>query len=471
MKVALKAIDNKALDINLHLNDPKNTSIVYDTIRKTIASPEIPNGSGVLASPISDDSEVIRYNLSTPEEVDEIKRIMKNANRDDSFIALMRGDDVLATINDYAVVYKNGNYDRSQQDNVARVLRSANYILQIKREDVKRRMTENQLRREQKEGSIQIEKEMNESKLGRKYTEAWRKFQVALDDFELKNKLFTRKKVTEVKPGDIMLSGSGKKTYQISSVKNDNQNSYYKTIDLYAKTFDGEEKKIKSYSDWAEVYIKRDEEDDINGFFEIDWNRYVRTKQEFPTRLARQWGNVDLSELNSAYNYLLSGLTSKIEKDVPGQREYSRQARQFQEQAIKNKEYRVESHAKWRFSFRDRSGYLVDLSKYFGKMAEIKKGMPQSVKNALEELKNLVTEYMNEASEKIKTASQEERWNDIERPLSSIKQYNTQWYDRHVQFYNDETRYNADSENYISEGKALSSIARLKESLERAYSE
>lgn len=478
MRIILKSQDQKALDINLHLNDPSKTNQVYKQLRNLKSHLGVDRHADydrdAQSISLPDDAKIDRHNLDDMEEIENIRKLMKSASRDDLFVAFSHDDSIMATITDYFVRYKNDRWTRETHDNVARVLRNAEYILHIHPSDIDRNDEMIRQRKINKEGSTQIEREKFIAGQSEKFKKEWRTFERLIE--KLKKRAYERasKNPMDLEKGErIYYSGE---PYIFSHI--DTSGNYGK--DLYAfrvysdgRTSDQPERLYRIWSD-SDVETDRIDGDYPNDVFEINWARFMAAGHDFPTTLIREWTNSWSRDVVYAYESAQSAYNNRRRHHESDYARKQKTAQTSQNRAIKDKNYAIQNsyHAK-DLVYRDRSGYIVNLAKYFTQLAEIRKGVPKIVIDKIKEIQTLLETNMKSAATKIKELASNEEFEEMNNPLRAITSVNQKWFDMHYGHLKLDGTYDMNKEYYsgvVSEGKALELLESAKQKIVNAYS-
>ena len=467
----------KALDIDLQLNGDKSSSEIrqaLSSINQRLRQAEMFDGENYNnngnVSYIPDDANVKRIDLkhtidqpddesyedrreriekekekSTEIQVDA-RGIMKKANREDVFVAYSSSNNIMGIINDYMVVYKSSMYDRSQNDNSARILRNADFILHFKIDEVKANADKSRSRLLNARQTPNIEREKHKSDNKRALKDAYKRF-IELINNQSKHVQTRRVKYKDLKIGDIFKEyNSARTTWVVVNMKTSPDDDDEIIFDLKST--------IDKYSDKEYERTRSESANDIAYKFDnditqevpnIDWKQLLYKRQKFPKAL---FSKDNLYEIERAWNEMLS----YIQHDAGSQKS----AQRVQKSKIEEKDYNGYRSS---MKYRDKSGYMVDLTKYFDKMLDLIKGTPKIVKDNYAKAFKFIEDTQKEIVVTMKQLAQDEEWDKLKRFIEFMNYYGTKKFNNEVgKVLVDDNYTDENAWNKMSQGKALKLI-------------
>jgi hypothetical protein len=436
----------KAQDIDLKI--PGLSKKELNTLLKSINDALRESGNiGSYRNVLPDDAIVNRYELKKSEEnIANAKQVIKNSNREDIFIFMYKGlqdyRSILGIVKDYKMTYRNHLYDRILNDNPTRLLNHADFVLQIKPLDISGNIKKLEKRASNRIDNYQVEKEKFYYDISSKISDASKE----LKSLILKSKMIlSAKEVSEVKVGDIVLhlSYGNILFYKVLSITDsyfDSKQKKYKAIDIFTNI----EKMIMSYeivttdSD-APIVIDKITNDAHDIFNDIDFNELARKKQSFPKELLLNGKDlISISQsLTKKYQYSLNELDTAYDqlKDLMKDdfiESNKSQAEMKFKRSIQEKDFIVYNSSKY-FTYRDKSGYIVDLSKYFDQRIKAVKEISPLIKSAYDQVFSYLQDVENKIKESLQRLIEQEDWEALKTVSDHLQTHSTNSFNRFIE--------------------------------------
>lgn len=369
----------KALDVNFNLPLSKeDTGRLYRNITSLLSS----RMAGMNANTIADDAEIISHEVTHGEDNNhkELLRIMRTANREDVFIYLNRVMTPLIAVEDYKVISINPiGYDRRDIDNPTIAMKVAAYILQMKPDELSKNnelsvSRLNQPRTQQMEREkLVMQTSRQERQLIEKIRDAKKAVLGGLRDSEMID-------AYKVKIGDrIRTRGSDEEYKEVDSIV---VNPASRGIS-FKFTDNTESQEYRSY-----VRVQRDLEDERSETFDmisqIDFVELARKGQSYPQSIINSLPmHVNTYSIERLYSQFVDLLNSKYSVNTD-----------MRDKVVKNLVTRAKKGLvddTYNLTYRDRSGYMVDLSKYLTQI-KVDDGVPKYIKDSLSNLQTKVND-------------------------------------------------------------------------------
>lgn len=449
MKLKLVSTSNlKGLDIDLKLNNPSRENI--SNVMKTI-SRNITNSSGDLDLEVSGSKRERDKVISIPDEA-KVERIDFESNADKRKISIQIRSDKQE--NTYVLMSEddkvNGIFVDGQNiiesSALPRILMLSNYILVIKRSDLEKSKEVREKRNVAESESFQLRREKRRE---RDIT----RLQMAMGTFQDNVEKY-KNVVKEVESDESSGNNRPKDLLQreiVSLKKNDlffttrypdEDGDYYQILDDFmnfplAVRANQDQRKVKligyklnkgqitgevvrsefeiNIDPATEIYLwnppKQTEEKpefEIETFIpEINFKELLKKDSVFPSNIFPTYGSrtarsiVDVLERSWG---TMSDLVNRLKNIGFDPTEY---LERYQEALKKGKRISPD------MSYIDKSGYEVDLGKYFDKLAEMPAEVPKSVKDKYTEVFNYITEASKQLSKEVKEALENDDFGQV----------------------------------------------------------
>lgn len=480
MRLKIIAYDHsvKGLDIDLKLEEPSRKKV--NSILKTLNS-VIEREESLAAIP--DEAEVVRINLfnADQEEIKKFKEKLKYSNREDIFLFLSKEDDLLAVIKDYNIL-ETADYtyfDKNTND----FIRESHYALRISAEEPTKTRYKRVQRSEQRRNSPNVQRERTIrsrqeildkqiKKLIEKLKIYYKKSNVVENQslFPSRPTLETkgRKRVIDLNPGDTFQRDNKTSYGQIISVTQTEEGVVsveFNVMDLSTGEII-EKLSGNSRADYEVIMVEiipPKENSELEEYYEeilpekIDWEKMIRTGQKFPGNLFLDATDVLRKDLKSEWDAVRRIVTDESRSIVESEKR----------QQFKNnlRGYNTGSLNSESMSFMDKSGYSVNLKKYFQKLLEIPPKVPNEVKETYEEIHKKVTEISSYAVKELQKLAEKENWTEIGQISSSLTNFNPKNFNERYKDLLDEEIYKRGTRIYTSKSEAIARMEKYLENL------
>lgn len=440
MKLRLVSTSNlKALDIDLKLNNPskENISEVMKEISNDLSRYNFELGLNLKGETKEDRDSLI----SIPNEakikrieVDDQKKLRKlsfqirSDQKENTYVFMNQEDEVVG-------MYVDGQSITRGRSSLPQALQKANYILVIKRSDLEKTKAKREERVKAESESFQLRRDKRRQKDLAKLQTSMSRFQNSVEQYkkviseddpeesvEQAPRDLLTKEIKELKKGDLFfttvypskdseyyeilkdwdeleeLSRQGDevaknipyRSYKLvngkitGEIKKDNQSARVGSASL-VYVWDPEKKEAKKDDFEIESFVP-----DLN-FKDLLRKDAVFPANAFPIERSRTARNI-VNNLKDEWQ-IASDLVSKIK----GRGFDPSRALERYQNAIEQGKRIYED-----MSFVDKSGYEVDLGKYFDKLAEMPTEVPKSVKDKYTEVFNYITKESKKLDKKVK---------------------------------------------------------------------
>lgn len=459
MKLKLVATNNlKALDIDLKLNKPTSENI--SNVMRTI-SRYVTNSSGDLelevkgskrerdkVISIPDEAVVERIDLESNADKRKASIRIRSDKQENTFVPMSEDDQVQGIIVDGENIFVD--------ESLPRVLMKSNYILIIKRSDLEKSKETREKRNTAELESFQLRREKRREKdiarlqfLMSSFQNNIEKYKQIVDEnssnsqkksFFKKPENLTETIIENVKKGQSFFTESSPEPNEpVYTLKDDFLNfplsypndpdSSARTIKLLVKSWQTDEIRQENAEARLEsnfrVYIWNEEpepesvsEFEIENFIpEIDFKDLIKKDSVFPENIFPDYNNRSIENIvsNLRQNWdSISIIINKLKNIGFDPTEY---LEKYQEALIKGKRVSPD------MSYVDKSGYEVDLGKYFDKLAEMPAEVPEVVKDKYKEVFDYITEASKQLSQEAKEALENDDFDQVIKLSSIIKNY------------------------------------------------
>ena len=388
----------KAQDVNFNLNLSRTETNdlyknIHNMIRREVGSSNI----------IPDDADIKVYevnNTNTDNNTKDLLRIMRTANRQDMFVYLRWNNKPYLVVQDYSIKGMDTTYfDKREIDNPTIAIKSARKILQIRIDEIikNKELSESRAIRE----LSQTEERERFNQRGKMIYNSLRD-QVQNSNKELIKTIskYERIDVSNIVAGDIIsYNDKDRKVSDIRIVDDERAGKVFEILFT-----DGERTKVSTYSDLM-IRLSDDRiRNTLDSLESLDFVELARRGQSFPYKYLISLTGINRSvirRLQWQYNDLRHRFKHINRNDSKGNHESA--FKKFKNNLDKDL-YNETSD----MSYRDRSGYINDLSKYLTKL-EVKSdsGVPRYIQDTLSKLNDDVNDaikksipYINRAIEK-----------------------------------------------------------------------
>ena len=471
LKVILPNDTLKALDINLHLEKPNRgkVSTILKVLNEVFMGVLPKDKTRNVTSPISDKTDVVRYDLSDIEKDKkvEIKQIIKYANRDNFFVFLDENDSLKAIVNDYQIIRMYGN---NKEANINNLLNNSHYVLNFKMEDIEKNVKLPYARREAREDSPAVERESNIKSGKEKLEGLFQEFMNEVNHINLQKRNIVKKnkptseddilrkermRLDQMQVGDtfstdpdrtgyrylilgheILQDGNVRLTFEEEGNTETGVQNFDGSTQWYKLIFKPEESKKEEEDTAYEIFLPK----------EINWRDILESGQSFPNNLLPDDVNRGLrSELKEKWDKM-----SSIVKREDIELQKSRALETFGER-VKNENYRGESN----LGYIDKSGYRVSLAKYFTKLLEIPPRVPNEVKRTYEESFAFIEKESKDLVKQIKEHVKQEEWEAVTNLSNALHRFGPKRFNFEMDKYLDESKYDRKDPNSLSKNTAV----------------
>ena len=473
LKVLYPVQNLKALDINLHLNKTNKNNVgaiviqLSDILRIEFKN-FIPENTRNL---ISNETKVDRYDLEgiTKERQLEIKNIIKYSNRESVFVFMSKEDKILSVVNNYEVISSPGyNVDRNIND----FIKFSSYVLNFKIEDIKKNVELFSTRENYKKNNPSTQRE--QYVLGKKqsfkslYESFISKLKRSLPKISNNNfeddgeptKLKDLKENTYFKAnGNIFLL----KKIKPSSTDEENsveiiygsQNSNF--TDNSSADLNKEQKFIP-----LKIVEKNEREVDNIDINDIDFLSMIKNRQSFPLTIMNNLGvNINDYDLATVWDDMLKTLNN----DQNSRNENNAKANY--ERTIESGNYTSPRST----TYTDKSGYKVNLNKYFQKALEIPPKVPKEVKDRYETIYDYVKGKSDYLVPLLKQFANEEEWEKVRAIARFLSNNGTKAFNDSALVYISPDSYIKDSRGVTSKKRALNSLKDIIDDTSSRYND
>jgi hypothetical protein len=497
----------KALDIDLKLNNPssKNTSSLVNQISRTIEGfyseldLRIEGAGGEIKKLfIPDDAKIERFDIKEWKNKKEISnRIRTDAS--ETFYFLMRKDDLLLNSVVDGVAMENVSIPLSE------LLMNVDYVLIVKREEFLKTKSKKEERVSSEESSVELQKVKRREELFTKFRKAYIDLEKEKDIYykilnnlpknENENEKTQRYSppknlkpilVRNLKKGMyVFISSTPKEDDKIFKILKDINPPWIngdtvnvKAVVLEQKTFNITEKEqefpninvdgtlyLYDPNEQKEEEKEEDFDFEIEQFIpEVDLKALIKKDTTFPSNLFPTYNNRDLyTQVNRIKDDWID-LKDLIDKLKSKNINIS--------EALENFESSLEAgfRKSWNMFYTDKSGYLVDLGKYFDKLVSLPPSVPKNVKDFYEKTFSYLTTQSKQIVNYINLSVEQEDF-DLVGSLSSLMTHNgPRAFNNKFKNYLDENTWNRNSRSYKKPEKALQEMTEFKEELSNDYS-
>jgi DNA-directed RNA polymerase subunit F len=204
------------------------------------------------------------------------------------------------------------------------------------------------------------------------------------------------------------------------------------------------------------LVIFEEEESEFDKAYEIfkpktiDWKELIDSAQSFPKNLFPD-NMGSLRELKDDWDKMIA-IVRKDDLEVMK----TRAIETFTER-ISKENYRGASN----LSYIDKSGYRVNLSRYFTKLLEIPPKVPAAVTAAYNENFKYIEEESKKIVELIKQYVADQKWSEVKRLSSLLNDYGTKQFNNEVEKYLKEESYDRKKEGSFSTKITVTHIERF----------
>lgn len=475
IKVLLSKEVNKALDINLHLENPsrKKVASILQELNEYFMSALPKDKLKNVTNPISDKTDVKRYDLNGIEKEQrlEIKNIIKYANRDNFFVFFGEDDRINAVVNDYVII-KILNVDKLS--NINDLLKLSFYVLQFNTEDIEENIKLPYARRAAREDSPEVERREHLSWRQAKLDTLYKDFEQQIKYYNLNEQRDIQKReekrgsVENISQNTVKVSTfklgtkftlerrSGAAVYEIKSIIP--SNTANGSFDIEYEVNGNTHKATVNDEMVAYLYTPQFEESDVDDKYEIfipkniNWKSIIDSAQTFPLNIFPS--NMDRSVINQLKTLWDKMIAIVKEDDLEVQK--TRSIEGFIERVSKEN-YRGTSN----LFYIDKSGYRVNLSKYFDRLLEVPAKVPAAVIKAYEVGYQYIESKTNDLVELIQKEVKEENWSEVRRLSAILSDYGTKQFNEQTKIYLDEKKYDRKDSGSISKKEAVTNIERF----------
>jgi hypothetical protein len=479
----MKALD---IDFGIKLSKQEIKNILY--LVNTDVLSNIFNDND---AKLPDDANVIYHQIEANNETDKfnnkanLKKIMKSQNRNDIFIFMKKNQNyaIYGAVKDYGVIYRNSRFDRSMNDNPTRLLDWCDFALQLKEEDITRAISKKKTRVQSKFGSTEYDKERFFERESSLIDENMKRIK---SQFMRIMMLLSLEEKDNINVGDIILSNTSysyrngpefsktlEKKVRSSGYDRDNTEKYtYALLDIFTGDKDYKsDYEIKNKStDKYYVFTKiKDEVRDI--FNDINLKELAKKRQSFPLELYKniikdfntsETNAQKIEELTSGslriigneYDNLIG--RTKVDIERKSKKDYEEASSYFKDK-VKSKSFHTSSYSSYGLKYRDKSGYVVYLDKYFEKRIQLIKEIPAEITLLYNELYQRFKQSEDMIKSYIQGLVEQEEWNTLRQISAYLDRYSTkslnQYFNRYN--YNDVATYQRETkENIITRIKS-----------------
>ena len=496
----------KALDIDLKLNNPssKNTSSLVNDISRTIEGfyseldLRIEGAGGEIRKLfIPDDAKIERFDIKEWKNKKEISNRIRTDASETFYFLMSENDKLLNSVVD-GVAMENVRIPLSE------LLVNVDYVLIVKREEFLKTKSKKEERVSSEESSVELQKVKRKEELFIKFRKAYKDLEKEKDIYYIilsnipKNENVSKKNQSYSPPKNlkpILVRNLKKGMYVfISSNPNEDDRIFkiLKDIDppfpnnavnikaqvLEQKTFNITEKNqdFPNISVDGTLYLydpneQREEEKEEDFDFEIeqfipevDLKALIKKDTTFPSNLFPTYNNRDLQlQVNRIKNDwidlkdLVDGLKSKNINIS---------------QALENFELSLEAGVRKSSNmfYTDKSGYRVNLGKYFDKLASLPPSVPKNVKDFYEKTFSYLTTQSKQIVNYINLAVEQEDFQLVGWLSNLMTNNGPRAFNNKFKNYLDENTWNRNSRSYKRPEKAIQEMTEFKEELSNDYS-
>jgi hypothetical protein len=492
----------KALDIDLKLNNPssKNTASLVNQISRTIEGfyseldLRIEGAGGEIKKLfIPDDAKIERFDIKEWKNKKEISNRIRTDASETFYFLMSKNDNLLNSVVD-GVAMENVSIPLSE------LLMNVDYVLIVKREEFLKTKSKKEERVSSEESSVELQKVKRREELFTKFRKAYIDLEKEKDIYyEMLNRL--PKNVNEknqsysppknLKP--ILVRNLKKGMYVFAKSQPDAGDTLYRVLEdstppfvnnavdlrldlLNKKTLEVENTRSFNVSVDGTLYLydpneKKEEEKEEDFDFEIeqfipevDLKALIKKDTTFPSNLFPTYNNRDLQlQVNRIKNYWID-LKDLIDRLKSKNINIS--------EALENFESSLEAGVRKSSNmfYTDKSGYRVNLGKYFDKLASLPPSVPKNVKDFYEKTFSYLTTQSKQIVNYINLAVEQEDF-DLVGSLSSLMTHNgPRAFNNKFKNYLDENTWNRNSRSYKKPEKALQEMKQFKEELSNDYS-
>lgn len=469
MRIKIFSYDHsiKGLDIDLKLENPSRDKVskILATLNSVINREEGLNK-------IPDEAEVVRTDLynADQEALKEFKNVLKYSNRNDIFVFLTQEDKIIAIVVAYNVLFNL----LGQDFNINDFIRESHYVIRISSEEPLKTDIKQKKRAEQREGSPAVKRETNIQ--SRKEIIDW-EIEKLLPDLEKYYKqsnlversdlgqenpeivVIERKKAKDIVVGDLLKAGNG--NYGVVIKATPSQDSDYITFeyDLYTTSntkvpYDNKVQRINANEELAVSELIYPEE--LDPFFEelapekIDWVKMLKQGQRFPNSLFLNSSPALKKTLRESWEKIVEMVNNEDRSLAESQAKESFQSK-LEKGNIKSRSYTE-------LTYTDKSGYKVDLSKYFPTLLKLPPKVPKEVEERYEVIFKEVSKLSSAMVSKIKEYADNEDWVNLEKLSIALRKYNPRSYNSRFFTYLQEDSYEKGSAEYVSKKKVIEEL-------------
>lgn len=466
-KVLLPLNSLKGLDIDLHLQSPsrKKVASLLNQLNEFFMTALPKSKLKNVTHPISDDTEVVRYDLKgiDKEKRAEIKEIIKYANRDNFFVFMAEDDSIDAIINDYEIIRR---FNFSSEVNINNLLKDSFYVLNFKIEDIEENVKKPYARREARTDSPEVERQENIQGQKAKLESLFNDFLQQIKRIDFSDKEIVRKNQSEdniqsktkmplkqMVAGDFFVTDRDRVStvYEIISIASvPNSSDVELTFkaggrDTNTQRIDGNQQffklKFREADDEIEYEVFRPQK--------IDWKTLVNSAQSFPVNLLPE--RIDYNKKRDLKE-LWDKMIAVVKKDDI-ELQKTRAQEQF-EKRVSEENYRGDSKL-W---YLDKSGYKVNLSKYFAKLLEVPPRVPKDVREAYEKAFEFLKQQSSEILARIQKGVEDQDWSLVSNLSSLLNDYGTKRFNSNSERLLEESNYDRARSSSLSRKKALLEI-------------
>jgi len=209
----------------------------------------------------------------------------------------------------------------------------------------------------------------------------------------------------------------------------------------------------------AEVSKKEKEpqEVEIENFTpEVDIKTLIKKDAVFPANMFPTYGNGELQKIVSRLKSHWNQMIGFLDNLKVSNRDITNLLDKYQE-SIKSGKREYEE-----MTFTDKSGYKVDLGKYFDKLASLPLSVPESVKENYNKIFKEVEDLSKKLVEKIKQLLDEEDFSKASLAASILKNNGTKEFNNDFKYFLNEQTWDRNSSRYIKPQVAIKKMEENK---------
>jgi hypothetical protein len=494
----------KALDIDLKLNNPssKNTASLVNQISRTIEGfyseldLRIEGAGGEIKKLfIPDDAKIERFDIKEWKNKKEISNRIRTDASETFYFLISKDDNLLNSVVD-GVAMENVSIPLSE------LLVNVDYVLIVRREEFLKTKSKKEERVSSEESSVELQKVKRKEELFIKFRKAYKDLEKEKDIYYIilnnipknvneKNQSYSPPKnlkpilVRNLKKGMYVFTSSNpkeddnifrilkdinppfpndavnvtaqvleQKTFNIIEKKQDFPNiNVDGSLYLYDPNEQKEEEKEKDFDFEIEQFIP-----------EVDLKALIKKDTTFPSNLFPTYNNRDLyAQVNRIKDDWID-LKNLIDKLKSKNININ--------QALENFESSLEAGFRQSSNmfYTDKSGYRVDLGKYFDKLVSLPPSVPKNVKDFYEKTFSYLTTQSKQIVNYINLAVEQEDFQLVGRLSDLMTNNGPRAFNNKFENYLDENTWNRNSRSYKRPEKAIQEMTEFKEELSNDYS-